>query len=165
MLVSGSRTLIDQTLAARRPDTSSDPIVGRSQVRPGTSLIPTAFAGSTRGSSSALCILPWWSAGSRRYLRPQAVVKQLNAWVVVKFESFSKKLENHSAAEQWLVVEAMSGELCMWRSDDAVLRWEGDDLVVTCKSCCPERMESKTEKVGRTTIRFEGFEDYKQRAK
>lgn len=67
--------------------------------------------------------------------------------------------------EQRLAAEAMSGELCMWRSDDAALRWEGDDLVVTCKSCCPERMESKTEKVGRTTIRFEGFEDHEQRAK
>jgi hypothetical protein len=60
--------------------------------------------------------------------------------------------------EEWGAVEVMSGELCMWRSDDATLRWEGDDLVLRCKSCCPERMESKTEKVGRTTIRFEGFD-------
>ena len=60
--------------------------------------------------------------------------------------------------EEWSAVEVMSGELCMWRSDDAALRWEGDDLFVTCKSCCPERMESKTEKVGRTTIHFEGFD-------
>ena len=60
--------------------------------------------------------------------------------------------------EKWWTVTALSGELCMHRPDDAELRWDGNDLVVTCKRCCPERLRSKTETVGKTTIRFEGFE-------
>jgi hypothetical protein len=57
-------------------------------------------------------------------------------------------------------VEALGGELCIGRSDDVYLQWEGDDLLVACRreSCCPERIESKTETVGKTRIRFVGFE-------
>lgn len=68
-----------------------------------------------------------------------------------------------SVPEDTFQGEASSGELCVAASSDAELRWEGDDLVVTCKlkSCCPDRIESKKETVGKSKIRFEGFEQPK----
>ncbi len=55
-------------------------------------------------------------------------------------------------------VETLRGELCMAGPGDAELRWEGDDLIVICKNCCPERLQSKISTVGKTRLRFEGFD-------
>jgi len=61
--------------------------------------------------------------------------------------------------EQWWAIEALHGELCIGSSEDVSLRWDGDDLVVTCKTdnCCPDRAYARVETVGRTKILVEGF--------
>ena len=70
---------------------------------------------------------------------------------------------NVSVPERSRPVEALVGELCMAAPGDAELRWEGSDLVVTCKKCCPERIQTKISAVGDTKLRFEGFDRPKSR--
>jgi hypothetical protein len=62
--------------------------------------------------------------------------------------------------EHWFRTEALFGELCIGSSEHVRLRWEGDDLMVTCLSgdCCPDRIRTRVEKVGRSRIVLEGFE-------
>ena len=61
--------------------------------------------------------------------------------------------------EKWWAVKALQGELCIGSSDDVSLRFDGDDLVVTCKTgvCCPDRIYTRVDTVGRTKIALEGF--------
>lgn len=62
--------------------------------------------------------------------------------------------------EKWFSTEALFGELCIASSEDVRLRWEGDDLMVTCLTgdCCPDRIRTRVEKVGNSRVLLEGFE-------
>lgn len=66
--------------------------------------------------------------------------------------------------ENWFSTEALFGELCIGSSEQVRLRWEGDDLVVMCLSgnCCPDRIDVRRERVGRSRILLEGFEPPKR---
>ena len=56
-------------------------------------------------------------------------------------------------------VTVFSRPLCAFKPEHFDLRWEGSDLVVICKGCCVERLDqSPTQRLGATTVRFEGFE-------
>jgi hypothetical protein len=62
--------------------------------------------------------------------------------------------------EKWWAVTALHGELCIGKSEDASLRFAGDDLVLTCntENCCPDRAYTRVDTVGRTRIVLEGFQ-------
>jgi hypothetical protein len=60
--------------------------------------------------------------------------------------------------EKWRPVTVFSGPLCVFKPEHIELRWDADDLLVTCKDCCPERLgHVNTQQLGATTVRFEGF--------
>jgi hypothetical protein len=60
--------------------------------------------------------------------------------------------------DSWADETVLDGELCMFRPEHVELKWEGNELLVKCIACCPERVEIKVGTLRDVRMRYEGFD-------